>query len=201
MSTMKLDDAPFEITELPCGNGIIGLSSCPGLYTDDQRTFRHGGTVHRRDLEQDLSSILLWGATAVVTMLEEHEFWHLGVGKLGSRVVALGMQWYHLPVTDMSVPGDEFEELWQDAELEISRLLDNREKILIHCHHGHGRTGTLAACLLIDSGYDAEAAIRKVWERRERCVRTPGQQQYVWDYARRVGRVAARSKQVAVDEN
>ena len=56
--------------------------------------------------------IRAWGATAVVTLMEQHELDMLDVGGIGGAVEENGMDWLHLPVGDLDVPDKHFERRW-----------------------------------------------------------------------------------------
>lgn len=161
---------------------MLGLTFCPGMDTDDHRTHRQGGRVHRRNLDADLDEVRRWGAMAVVTLIEDFEFRHLAVTQLGASVQARGMRWFHLPIRDQSVPDWEFDARWDTTGQEVRSILADGGKVLIHCRHGHGRTGLLAARLLIEFGDDADTAIRKVRDVRPKCIGAGEQEDHVRDY-------------------
>ena len=68
-----------------------------------------------RDLESDLAAIANWGATALVTLMELHELERVGVSGLGEAAAEQGLDWYHLPIRDVSVPSVAFEVDWVEA--------------------------------------------------------------------------------------
>jgi len=90
---------PLRIDELPLGNGRLGITFCPGKKGDS--VF---GAAWDRDLELDMDAIKGWGANAVLSLIEDHEFEMLGVPKLGEAVKARGIDWFHFPVRDLDVP-------------------------------------------------------------------------------------------------
>ncbi len=77
------------------GAGRIGLTLCPGKTQPDALT-----GPWARDLATDLDAIAAWGAAAVVTLIEPHEFVELAVQDLGPAVARRHMDWLHLPIPD-----------------------------------------------------------------------------------------------------
>src|ERR1035437_3952685 len=161
-----------QIAEIVFGKseGGLGLTTCPGkkdLYK------------WNRDLDEDLSVIRKWGASTVVTLIEEREFALLDVGRLGEQVQALGMRWIHLPIRDVDVPDQRFEQDWAVSGPEIHRRIRAGEKILIHCRGGLGRTGLVAGLILVERGYEPHDAIQQVRAVRHGAIETVAQECYV----------------------
>ncbi|MFM7533963.1 MAG: cyclin-dependent kinase inhibitor 3 family protein [Rubrivivax sp.] len=156
------------------GAGVLGLSHFPGRCGVDGRA-RHW----RRSVQADLQAILGWGASAVLSLVEAQEFRRYGVPDLGARVREQGLRWHHLPVPDMGVPtgGTPF---GQQPELQAVRAaLGRGERVLVHCAAGLGRTGTLAAGLLVAQGLSPQQAIEAVRRVRPGTLETPGQEAWV----------------------
>jgi ADP-ribosylglycohydrolase len=89
------------------------------------------------------------------------------------------MKWYHLPIQDVWVPERNFEDTWDSLGPEIRDLIRSKGKVLIHCRGGLGRSGTIAARLLIEFGSDPEDAINQVRKSRPGAIETRHQEQYV----------------------
>ncbi len=62
---------------------------------------------------------------------------------------------------------------------ELRRRLAEGARVLIHCRAGLGRTGTVAARLLVEHGLEPEAAILRVRQSRPGAIETAGQEAYV----------------------
>lgn len=165
--------SPLQIAAIPVepDGGCLGLTICPG-----KKDLSAGWN---RDLATDLDQIQAWGASIVVALIENHEFRLLAVNSLGRAVQDRAMAWMHLPIRDVSVPDQRFEETWKTKGKELHRRLDAGERILIHCRGGLGRTGLVAACLLVERGFPANAAIRQVRLARPHAIETPTQEAYV----------------------
>jgi len=173
MTSRTSESSPLQIAEviLEVDSGTLGLTICPGK--------KDRGRNWNRDLGKDLQAILDWGATTVVSLIEDHEFQMLGVESLGQEVQRLGMHWLHLPIVDVNVPDGRFENAWAIEGPQLHRRIDAGEKILIHCRGGLGRTGLVAARILVERGCRPRIAMHRVRAVRPRAIQTPAQENYV----------------------
>lgn len=163
---------PLRIDEVQAGHagGIVGITFCPGKQGDS-----YTGAPWARDLDIDLDAIARWGARAVVTLIEDHEFEMLGVPGLGSAVRERGIEWHHLPIVDVQPPDARFESGWATSGPRLLELLGAGEKVLVHCRGGLGRAGTVAALLLVETGVTGEEAVRRVRAARPGAIETEEQ--------------------------
>ncbi len=170
---MNCASSPLRIDEILLGKneGLLGLTICPGKK-DLSRQWN-------RDLDEDLRAIRNWGASTVVTLIETHEFELLKVNGLGELVQKLGMRWIHLPIRDVDVPDQRFENAWAAAGPEIHQRIQGGEKILIHCRGGLGRTGLVAGLILVERGCAPRDAIQQVRAARRGAIETVAQECYV----------------------
>lgn len=186
MSPKNSIDSPLHIAELEVSKagGRLGLTLCPGKKDLPYRW--------ARDLKLDLRVVRSWGASAVVTLIEDHEFALLGVEDLGDQIREVGMVWVHLPIRDVDVPDDRFESGWAAVGPEVHQRLDVGERILIHCRGGLGRTGLVAGLILAERGVAPRDAVLRVRAARQNAIETSEQEKYVLRAARTV-RTAAIS--------
>lgn len=161
--------------------GVIGITLCPGKR---DRHARSGPWA--RDLQIDLVAIRDWGATALVTLIEDAEFKLLEVSDLGRLARELGMDWRHLPIKDVSAPGDSFEQGWTKSGLELQARLCRGERIVVHCRGGLGRSGLVAARMLVELGVPPRDAINRVRAVRRGAIETLEQERYVLDLVAKV---------------
>jgi len=172
---------------LPGTGGVIGMTLCPGKKGPSTGSGLHWG----RDLDADLERIRRWGAEAVVTLMERKELDWLQVGHMGEAVAAGGMRWFHLPIVDTRAPDESFEVRWKESGPQLRAILADGGRVLLHCRGGLGRTGVVAARLLMEFGVALEDAVRIVREARRHTIETSVQERYLRDLARAPGGVAA----------
>ena len=167
---------PLQIAVVTAGAGFgrVGITFCPGKYD------RHAMSGEwDRDLALDLDTIRTWGATAVVTLLEPKELTLLRVERLGEEILRRNMLWFHLPIVDVSIPDDRFEQEWDVAGEELRSILRRGLDVLVHCRGGLGRAGTIAARLLVELGTEPAKAIANVRAVRPGAIETRDQEEFV----------------------
>nr|WP_137830562.1 ADP-ribosylglycohydrolase family protein [Methylobacterium sp. L1A1] len=167
---------PLEIASLSAGDGLgkIGVTFCPGKVQTDGAT-----GCWNRALPTDIQAISDWGATTLVTLIENHEIEALQVGGLEAECQLHGIDWLHLPIPDVSTPTDEFEAAWMTVGEGVRSRLRNGLNVLVHCKGGLGRAGTIAARLLVELGANPEKAIQRVREARPGAIETVEQERHV----------------------
>ena len=133
-------------------------------------------------MRESVGDIADWGGTLVLSVLTEKEIAARGAQLLPTWLVEQGISWLHLPIKDLQAPDMIFEVGWSSHGKEILYLLQDGEKVLIHCYAGFGRSGTVAARTLIDAGVSVENAIASVRAARPGAIESRAQE----DYLRRV---------------
>jgi protein-tyrosine phosphatase len=157
--------------------GLIGMTFCPG------KKDLHANTgAWERDLNLDLDAVVRWGATAVVSLMTEGDFHNLKVpvSDFKKGLESRRLRWFHLPIEDGHAPDDQFRLKW-DAQVrrEIHEILDGGHNVMVHCRGGLGRTGTIAAQLLVEYGSSREGAISQVRRSRKGAIETRAQENYI----------------------
>jgi ADP-ribosyl-[dinitrogen reductase] hydrolase len=150
------------------------MTLCPG---------RKGSSIEGgswdRDLGLDLEVVRAWRPSLVLALLEDHEYASLGIAHFKEAVFRAGLPWDFAPIPDGGVPGLEFDLAWGEIAPRSRQILDNGGRILIHCRAGLGRTGLVAACLLVDFGATSEEAIDAVRTARPSAIETSEQERYI----------------------
>lgn len=147
----------------PSANHLL-LTPCPGTR----------GTSTLTALE----TLQQAGASAVLTLLPASELAQLQVNDLGHCCARLGLAWFHCPIGDDQAPAHEFFTAWQQQRTAIMALLDRGQTLAIHCKMGSGRTGLIAAQILIERGVSAADAYQQVKALRPHAITAPSHQQY-----------------------
>ena len=169
-------NSPLQLGHLPVGPrlGAVGFTICPGKKQANSISGQW-----QRDMDIDLDALLDWGAAAVVTLMPMEELHFVQAQDIGVACEARGMEWHHLPITDVDVPDADFEAAWVYSGLRLRDHLRQGRNVLVHCRGGLGRSGTIAARLLVELGWPAADAIAAVRAQRKGAIETSAQEQHV----------------------
>lgn len=172
---IQVDFLPSTALLLP---GRLGLTVAPGTW----QAFRTLDSRSTRELiERDVSSLAtVHGAHAVVTLQEAGEMHRLGLAGLLQAVKAAGMFSLWLPIPDCDAPERPTHAVALVGE--IVSLLRDGKTVVVHCLGGLGRSGTIAACVLVQLGAAPEEAIAKVRAARKGAIQTEVQELFVGWY-------------------
>ncbi len=114
------------------------------------------------NLHDSLVQLKEAGATAVLTALQESDLPDGGLELLTQECKTLGLKWFHLPIEDDCAPAEAFDANWDAANTAAQAMLDNGESLVIHCMGGSGRTGLIAARLMLARGFELEPTIAQI---------------------------------------
>lgn len=156
---------PVDRFEHPTLAAPLFFTPCPGTQSTS--------------IDEALHALKAAGAKAVVSLTPNDEMERLGVPTLGERCRAHGLAWFHLPIGDDDAPGDAFEAEWTTAWPHIQSLIGAGDGVAIHCRGGSGRTGLVAARLLVNHGVDPEAAMSAVQTLRPKALRNEVQRAWL----------------------
>ncbi len=136
-------------------------------------------------IDEALADLKAAGADALVTVMPEGELADNNASNIEQLCQEAGLVWFHLPVADDAAPGEDFESRWVESQAEISRRLSEGQRIAIHCKGGSGRTGLIAASLLISQGLPLEAATQQVQALRPKALQHPVHQAWIKQFSSR----------------
>lgn len=163
----------IDTVPVPGSVGCMGLVACPGVRVEQAIA------GNRRMVQADIQEIQDWGANGLVCLVEPHELKMNKVEDLPELTEAAGMWFKQLPIIDMDIPNQDFENDWAVEGERIRHALRIGERVAIHCYAGLGRTGMIAARILVELGVDPERAIRQIRRDNRRRIQTKSQANFV----------------------
>jgi hypothetical protein len=153
--------------------GRIGFCPAPGRWRFDDEPGRL--------LDLDLATLRACGTDVLVDLLEEDEMARIGLARLLEAARSAGLEPLWFPIPDGMAPSDV-----QATTRLVRSILDHLaggRTVVIHCHGGVGRSGTLAAVCLVASGVEPGRALELVREARAGAATAPGQEEFVYAFA------------------
>lgn len=133
-------------------------------------------------LEDDIDSWKRAEVNVVLSLLTPDEERELDLRREAGEVRRQGMEFSSFPIPDRQIPRSEA--LWADVLERINGSLSSGKNVLVHCRQGIGRSGLVAACLLVKKGMSPGAAIESVSATRGLSVpETSAQRDWIEHYA------------------
>lgn len=168
----------LSLSALTVAGGTLAIASMPG----------RGGNY-----ADDLDLFGAFKPGLVITMVSSAELETDDLRQLGFDIQALGSRWAHVPVADMGVPDRRAEAAWVSASEQTRAALAGGGRVLVHCQGGCGRSGMAVMRLMIETGEDPEAGLKRLRAVRPCAVETD--EQLAWAMAGR-GRRASKTRSI-----
>ncbi len=133
-------------------------------------------------LTDDIANWKRAGISSVLSLLTPEEEEDLDLRDEGREAKRQGLDFISFPIPDLQVPSSE-------AKLalvlnEVSSVLSAGKNVIVHCRQGIGRSGLVAACVLVRNGMSPGAAVEKVSAARGVSVpETREQREWIDHYA------------------
>lgn len=133
-------------------------------------------------LEDDVSNWKRAGINSVLSLLTSEEESDLDLREEAVEVRKLGLEFFSFPIADRQVPRSEAK--LGEALERLNRTLSAGKNVVVHCRQGVGRSGLVAACVLIKTGMSPGAAVDAVSAARGVAIpETPEQRDWIERYA------------------
>ncbi len=137
-------------------------------------------------LKDELAGWKVAGVDTAVSLLTADEERELQLQDESREAEAQGIAFLSLPIQDRQVPDSESS--LNSMLNRVDEVLSSGKNVLVHCRQGIGRTGLIAACLLINKGMDPDAALELLSAVRGVAVpETQEQRNWIDRYAAKVG--------------
>lgn len=165
---------PFSSLVINADVGQLLFTPCPG--TKDV------------GLQQSLEQLAAAGASAILTLMPQDEMQRNAVIDLPELCAQLGLEWFHLPIEDDRAPEQFFQDAWQQSRELIHALVNDGKSIAIHCKGGSGRTGLVAAQILLERGVALDEVVVRVRAIRPHALQVPAHHDYIANTAKNISR-------------
>lgn len=168
------------VIDCPRGGRIVTMGF-PGVAIDvSGASYMDPAHLHATLSDERLADCALVLALPEATDLPKGA---LAILKLELRL--RGVEMAHLPIVDYGAPSAAFEDQWRGYAAGLQAHLDAGRTIGVTCHYGAGRSGTIAARLLIERGLAPANAIAEVRAAFPEAIESDAQQ--AWLEARSPG--------------
>ncbi len=131
------------------GNGFLAIMALPSLQPEDPASILN---ISRLEIR------------LVVSLLEPGEARGLGLDAEREQAKAYAMEYLPFPIPDMGVPSSV--EKFTLITRQLFQQISSGVNTLVHCHAGIGRSGLMAAGILLHCDLDPEQAFAHVSKMR-----------------------------------
>ena len=133
-------------------------------------------------LKDDIAKWRRAGINSVLSLLTPEEESDLDLRGEAGEVRAQGADFTSFAIPDRQIPRSEAK--LAEALESVARDLSSGKNVLVHCRQGIGRSGLVAACLLVKKGMSPGAAVESVSAARGIAVpETEEQRDWIDHYA------------------
>lgn len=160
---------PFDVFTTAVFSGQLLLTPCPA--------------TQNTSLVESVDTLKQAGASGLITLMTDAELAENGAANLGQACHESGLYWYLLPIADDAVPAEDFQRAWLQHTDEIMQRLRAGQTLAIHCKGGSGRTGLIAAQIVLAAGGELNTTIAAVQALRPRALQYPAHLAYLQQLA------------------
>ncbi|MCP3867105.1 MAG: protein phosphatase [Gammaproteobacteria bacterium] len=159
----------------------------PSLHPFDKLSLSDGGTLiftpcpgaKGVPLDTSIAQLAQAGAGAVITVMPDEEMARNQVTAMPEVCREQGVQWFHFSIEDDRSPGEVFQQTWKAGRQKVFEILDRQGTLAIHCKGGSGRTGLMAAVILLERGMPDEQVVARVQALRPKALKLAVHTEYL----------------------
>ena len=138
-------------------NGIIQMA-VPGFDIDQSGDL----AMDFSRCKAAISELTSHDASHYVCLMTDDEVGTDAITDIAGLVRQSDIAFHHLSVDDYASPDEEFLRGWRTLSPQLHASLDQGKSVVLQCLAGYGRSGTIAALLLIERGMAPDTAIETV---------------------------------------
>jgi len=153
----------------------IVMAGFPGLSI----SFDGSGYIDPEALGLTLETLTALGVRTLVVHAEEHELPEGAFDDLKGVAKNLDLTLIFFPIEDFSVPGDEALRHWATLGPALHQILDTGQTLAVSCQLGAGRSGLMAALLLIERGLEPNEAIALIRRHYSKAIENKKQENWL----------------------
>lgn len=135
--------------------GTLGIAPLPGRF--------NAGLA-------DIATIVKWAPDLVISATEHSEMARHNVEDLQGLLKSCNIAWQGFPIRDFGAPEAALD--WPALSKRAHEILDKGGRILAHCYGGQGRSGMILLRLMVERGWEPEAALTALRKIRPGAVET-----------------------------
>ncbi|WP_339075301.1 protein-tyrosine phosphatase family protein [Teredinibacter turnerae] len=115
-------------------------------------------------IDDEFAGIANWGIDRIVSLLEPHEEIEVGLSEEKLYTEKYGMEYVSFPIKDRGLP-KSIQEYLAFTKRQYHEAAGGLN-IVVHCRAGIGRTGIIAAGVLLHCGFEPTEAIERISKQR-----------------------------------
>jgi|TARA_B110000438_G_C15750462_1_gene622691 protein-tyrosine phosphatase len=171
-----MDINDYDYVEPKGVEGKIILTCFPGRIGEKK-------LFNKQLFLEELENFHQINCSSIVSLVEDIEFQNMYDKKLFvHEIYDKNLNWFHLPIVDLKAPDYKFVDKWQTTKSLLKNELIYGKNIVIHCMGGKGRSGTIAAILLIEFGDVNTEVTNIVRKKRNGAIETKEQEDFILSY-------------------
>lgn len=128
-------------------------------------------------IDDEFRDLARAGIDVIVSLLEPDETYEVGLEKEKEYCEKYGIEFLSYPIRDRAIPKSASE--IAQLSKQLYKLIHSGKGVAIHCRAGIGRTGMIAASVLVQAGYNVEDAFSLISDTRGIPV-PDTEEQYNW---------------------
>jgi ADP-ribosyl-[dinitrogen reductase] hydrolase len=172
MRPLRVDLMDLAGTDLGARGGRAGMTFLPG-----KRYLGYFTGPHWRDLDADAAQLRKQGVDILLLLVEDGELERCRATDVVDVLPAHGVELIRFPIADPRLPADD--RAFRRLLVGLAERVREGATLAIACRGGLDRAGMTSACLLRESGLDADPAIERVHAARRQTLTMPEQLRYV----------------------